>query len=56
MKQVLRWQYDMDQRNKPYTDEELNQILPTNGYEIIEPPPGYVKIRRVTNRAITPAS
>ena len=30
-----------DERNRPMTDAELNQILPSNGYEIVKPPEGY---------------
>lgn len=36
------WQRDEYERNKPLSDEELNRILPQNGYEIISPPDGYV--------------
>jgi splicing factor 3B subunit 1 len=28
-------------RNKPFTDEELDRILPSTGYEIVKPPDGY---------------
>lgn len=28
-----------------YTDEELNQILPSQGYEIVQPPEGYQPVR-----------
>lgn len=33
----------MGNRNKPFTDAELNEILPTAGYEIVRPPDGYVE-------------
>eukprot|EP01053_Blabericola_migrator_P003745 Blabericola_migrator_1__3744@NODE_2120_length_3242_cov_73_098583_g326_i1_p1_GENE_NODE_2120_length_3242_cov_73_098583_g326_i1NODE_2120_length_3242_cov_73_098583_g326_i1_p1_ORF_typecomplete_len1039_score211_82SF3b1/PF08920_10/18SF3b1/PF08920_10/1_9e23CLASP_N/PF12348_8/6_9e02CLASP_N/PF12348_8/6_5e05CLASP_N/PF12348_8/27CLASP_N/PF12348_8/20CLASP_N/PF12348_8/8_5e05Vac14_Fab1_bd/PF12755_7/2_3e03Vac14_Fab1_bd/PF12755_7/4e03Vac14_Fab1_bd/PF12755_7/2_1e05Vac14_Fab1_bd/PF12755_7/1e03Vac14_Fab1_bd/PF12755_7 len=37
----------MDPRNRPLTDEELDEILPTEGYEIVQPPPGYVPSKRL---------
>jgi hypothetical protein len=30
-----------DERNRPMTDAELDQILPSVGYEIVKPPDGY---------------
>ncbi|KAH8921599.1 ARM repeat-containing protein [Atractiella rhizophila] len=36
---------DLDKRNRYLSDEELNQMLPAEGYEIVEPPPGYAAIR-----------
>jgi len=32
----------MEERNRYWSDEELNQMLPTENYEIIAPPEGYV--------------
>lgn len=37
----------MDPRNRPLTDEELDEILPTEGYEVVQPPPGYVPTKRI---------
>jgi len=34
-----------DKRNLPLSDEELDSILPSEGYEILEPPAGYQPIR-----------
>ena len=34
-----------DDRNAPLTDEDLNKILPKDGYEIINPPDSYKPIR-----------
>ncbi|EAK90059.1 splicing factor 3B subunit1-like HEAT repeat containing protein [Cryptosporidium parvum Iowa II] len=31
---------------KEFTDEELDKILPSEGYEIVKPPEGYEKLRR----------
>lgn len=34
--QVLRWEKEIDERNRPLTDEELDQFLPIDGYEVIK--------------------
>ncbi|RKO95404.1 hypothetical protein CAUPRSCDRAFT_12898, partial [Caulochytrium protostelioides] len=34
------------------TDEELNQILPSEGYTILEPPPNYVPLRHANRHSI----
>ena len=31
---VPYWQKDLYDRNKPLTDEELDQLIPTQGYEV----------------------
>lgn len=36
-----RWAAEINERNKPWTDEELNEYFPKSGYEIVPPPPGY---------------
>lgn len=33
--QMLRWEKEIDERNRPLGDEELDQLLPTEGYEVI---------------------
>lgn len=43
--QSLRIQYDIYERNRQMTDLELNQILPTNGYRICDPPKNYEPMR-----------
>jgi len=40
-----RWQAEIDERNRPLSDEELNAIFPSTGYTILEPPANYVPIR-----------
>ena len=37
------WQQEMAWRNRPLTDEELDQLLPS-GYRIVVPPESYVSI------------
>ncbi|KAA0200210.1 hypothetical protein HAZT_HAZT000257 [Hyalella azteca] len=41
---AFRWEREIDERNRPMTDEELNSLFPP-GYEILSPPQGYVPIR-----------
>ena len=42
---ALRWEREIAERNKPLTDEELDAMLPTEGFKILEPPSSYVPIR-----------
>lgn len=42
---AMRWEKEIDQRNRPMSDEELDSILPAKGYKILEPPATYVPIR-----------
>jgi splicing factor 3B subunit 1 len=37
----FRHQRDVDERNRPWDDEELNALFPQEGYEILQPPAGY---------------
>eukprot|EP01027_Heterolobosea_sp_BB2_P012582 GEZU01018219.1.p1 GENE.GEZU01018219.1~~GEZU01018219.1.p1 ORF type:complete len:1048 (+),score=381.61 GEZU01018219.1:225-3146(+) len=41
---ALKWEKDIDERNRPLTDEELDAMFPTEGYKILEPPASYVPI------------
>ncbi|CAG8762146.1 16643_t:CDS:10 [Dentiscutata erythropus] len=43
--EAQRWERDLDARNRPLTDEELDAMFPATGYKILDPPPGYVPIR-----------
>ena len=46
-------QYD---RNAALSDEELDEMLPKEGYKILEPPPGYAPIRTPARKLLsTPA-
>lgn len=42
---ALRWERELDIRNRPLSDEELDAMFPQTGYKILEPPPGYEPIR-----------
>ena len=42
--QAFRWEQEIDQRNRPLSDEELDAMFPP-GYKVLQPPAGYVPIR-----------
>lgn len=47
---------DVSARNAPLSDEELDLMLPSEGYQIVEPPPGYAPIRTPARKVTsTPA-
>jgi splicing factor 3B subunit 1 len=45
---VLRAEKDVFERNRPWTPEALDALLPATGYAVVEPPEGYVPLRRVS--------
>ncbi|KAL1917566.1 uncharacterized protein VTP21DRAFT_3959 [Calcarisporiella thermophila] len=53
--QAARWERELDARNRPLSDEELDAMFPTEGYKILEPPPGYQPIHTPSRKlAATP--
>lgn len=46
---------DISSRNAPLSDEELDMMLPSEGYKILEPPPGYEPIRNYAKRVSMPS-
>ncbi|KAI9876035.1 MAG: hypothetical protein M1830_005329 [Pleopsidium flavum] len=47
---------DISSRNAPLSDEELDIMLPTEGYKVLDPPPGYAPIRTPAKKLMsTPA-
>ena len=42
---AMRWEREVEERNKPLTDEDLDAMLPSDGYKILEAPASYVPIR-----------
>ncbi|XP_050212265.1 uncharacterized protein LOC126662350 [Mercurialis annua] len=42
---LLRWEKDIEERNRPLTDEELDTMFPQEGYKVLDPPASYVPIR-----------
>lgn len=48
---------DVSGRNLVWSDEELDLMLPTEGYQVLEPPPGYEPIRNPARKLMaTPAA
>ncbi|KAK5086882.1 U2 snRNP component prp10 [Lithohypha guttulata] len=45
---------DISSRNAALSDEELDAMLPSEGYKVLEPPPGYEPIRNYAKRAAVP--
>merc|ERR1719359_2374971 len=54
--QMQAWRFDreMDDRNQPLTDEELDSIFPQTGYEVVKPPANYQPIRKTVLSTPTP--
>lgn len=47
---------DISSRNAPLSDEELDLMLPSDGYKVLDPPPGYAPIRTPARKLMaTPA-
>ena len=47
---------DISSRNAPLSDEELDLMLPSEGYKVLDPPPGYAPIRTPARKlTATPA-
>ncbi|XP_072388336.1 splicing factor 3B subunit 1 isoform X2 [Diabrotica undecimpunctata] len=42
--QAYRWEREIDERNRPYSDEELDAMFPP-GYKVLPRPAGYIPIR-----------
>jgi splicing factor 3B subunit 1 len=38
---LYKYDKEIEERNKQYSDEELDQLLPKDGYEVIKPPENY---------------
>eukprot|EP00808_Paulinella_micropora_P029815 g62493.t1 len=44
---AARLRMELDARNRPLTDEELDEMLPNEGYEILVPPESYKPLRGI---------
>ncbi|XP_063232922.1 splicing factor 3B subunit 1 isoform X2 [Bacillus rossius redtenbacheri] len=42
--QAYRWEREIDERNRPLSDDELDTMFPP-GYKVLAPPAGYIPIR-----------
>ncbi|KAH3745800.1 splicing factor 3B subunit 1 [Pelomyxa schiedti] len=52
---AVRWDREIDERNKYLSDEELDALFPPDGYTIMEPPSDYKPIRTPARKfAATP--
>ncbi|KAF0973553.1 hypothetical protein FDP41_008257 [Naegleria fowleri] len=49
----LKIEQEIDARNRPLSDEELDAMLPSEGFEILKPPPDYVPKRRNRTSSFT---
>ena len=38
--QAWRWERELDERNRPMSDDELDALFPQDGYKILAPPSG----------------
>eukprot|EP00124_Ichthyophonus_hoferi_P006039 Ihof_evm1s1143 gene=Ihof_evmTU1s1143 len=47
-----RWASDIDDRNRPVSDEELDAMFPTEGYKILEIPSTYQPIRTPSRKLL----
>ncbi|DAZ92456.1 TPA: hypothetical protein N0F65_000240 [Lagenidium giganteum] len=52
MAQRLRWEREIEERNRPLSDEELDAMFPATGYRILEPPASYVPIRTPSRKLL----
>lgn len=52
--QALRWEREIDERNRPLSDEELDAIFPKEGYKILPPPADYKPVRNPPRGGQTP--
>uniref|UniRef100_A0A6A7G0V4 Splicing factor 3B subunit 1-like n=3 Tax=Hirondellea gigas TaxID=1518452 RepID=A0A6A7G0V4_9CRUS len=43
-------QAEIEERNRPLSDEELDELFPKSGYEIVDPPASYTPIRTPSRR------
>ncbi|KAF2754297.1 putative splicing factor 3B subunit 1 [Pseudovirgaria hyperparasitica] len=55
--QMMSFGTDISGRNMSLSDEELNEMLPNEGYKILDPPPGYEPLPAAARRLLpTPAA
>ena len=48
----LRFQKDVDERNRPWDDAELDALFPTEGYEMLQPPATYKPLQTPTRKLL----
>ena len=47
---TARSEQEMFDRNRPLSDADLDAMFPTDGYKILDPPPGYTPVRNPSRR------
>lgn len=52
LSKVSALEREMESRNRPWTDAALDAILPSDGYTILPPPPGYVPLRTPAHKLL----
>lgn len=53
MAQRLRWEREIEERNRPLAEEELDAMFPNTGYKILDPPASYIPIRTPSRKLMT---
>lgn len=48
----IHWEADIEARNRPMTDEELDELLPSEGYTVLKPPEGYKPVQSVARKLL----
>ncbi|XP_065896764.1 splicing factor 3B subunit 1-like isoform X2 [Dysidea avara] len=48
--QAWRWEKELDERNRPLSDDELDALFPLEGFKILKPPVAYQPIRTPTRK------
>ncbi|KAJ0404075.1 hypothetical protein ATCC90586_008709 [Pythium insidiosum] len=52
MAQRLRWEREIEERNRPLSDAELDAMFPATGYKILDPPASYVPIHTPSRKLL----
>lgn len=50
--QRMRWEREIEERNRPLGDDELDAMFPQTGYKILDPPASYVPIRTPSRKLL----
>ncbi|GAB9468557.1 Splicing factor 3b subunit 1 [Globisporangium polare] len=52
MAQRMRWEREIEERNRPLADDELDAMFPQTGYKVLDPPASYVPIRTPSRKLL----
>lgn len=50
--QRMRWEREIEERNRPLSDDELDAMFPQTGYKVLDPPASYVPIRTPSRKLL----